>query len=75
MTRTIPQMVLITNVNIFDGRNEKLAELYGPEKAKDIHYAEAFEICEYGRRPALEELKKLFPIAQQPNETKEGKKM
>ncbi len=42
----------------------KLAELYGPEKAKDIQYAEAFEVCEYGRRPALEELKKLFPIAE-----------
>jgi LmbE family N-acetylglucosaminyl deacetylase len=42
----------------------KLAELYGEEKAKDIQYAEAFEICEYGRRPSLEELKKLFPIAE-----------
>jgi LmbE family N-acetylglucosaminyl deacetylase len=42
----------------------KLAELYGEEKAKDIQYAEAFEICEYGRRPSVEELKKLFPIAE-----------
>jgi len=42
---------------------DKLAELYGPEKAKDIQYAEAFEICEYGRRPSPQELKTLFPIS------------
>jgi LmbE family N-acetylglucosaminyl deacetylase len=43
---------------------DKLAEFYGPEKAKDIQYAEAFELCEYGRQPSAEELKKLFPIAE-----------
>jgi LmbE family N-acetylglucosaminyl deacetylase len=42
---------------------DKLVELYGPEKGKAVQYAEAFEICEYGRRPSAEELKKLFPIA------------
>lgn len=40
----------------------KLAQLYGQEKANSIRYAEAFEICEYGRRPNQEELKKLFPF-------------
>jgi len=30
-----------------------------------VKYAEAFEICEYGRRPSPEELKKLFPLAEQ----------
>ena len=44
---------------------EKLIELYGPEKGKTVQYAEAFEICEYGRRPAADELKKMFPIAEQ----------
>ncbi|MDX2150929.1 MAG: PIG-L family deacetylase [Bryobacteraceae bacterium] len=39
-----------------------LEEWYGPEKAKQIRHAEAFEICEYGRRPTKEELKKLFPF-------------
>ncbi len=29
----------------------KLAEWYGKEKAGKVQYAEAFEICEYGRRP------------------------
>ena len=40
----------------------KLAEFYGQDKAGAVKYAEAFEICEYGRRPGSEELKKLFPF-------------
>jgi len=40
----------------------KLAEFYGQEKADAVHHAEAFEICEYGRRPDSAELKKLFPF-------------
>ena len=40
----------------------KLAEFYGSDKAGSIRYAEAFEICEYGRRPNAEELKQLFPF-------------
>jgi len=40
---------------------EKLVELYGQDKAEKVTYAEAFELCEYGRRPSVEELKKLFP--------------
>lgn len=39
-----------------------LADYYGSEKAGEIKHAEAFEICEYGRRPAKEEIKKLFPF-------------
>lgn len=35
---------------------------YGEEKGKAIRFAEAFEVCEYGRRPTAEELKKLFPL-------------
>ena len=40
----------------------KLIELYGSEKAQKVRYAEAFELCEYGRRPSAEELKTLFPF-------------
>jgi LmbE family N-acetylglucosaminyl deacetylase len=40
----------------------KLAEFYGQDKANSIRHAEAFEICEYGRHPDQEELKKLFPF-------------
>jgi len=48
---------------IADRFREKLKELYGPERGAAVRYAEAFEICEYGRRPSAEELKKLFPVA------------
>jgi len=44
-----------------DQHRAKLIELYGEEKGKKVRYAEAFELCEYGSRPSIEELKKLFP--------------
>jgi LmbE family N-acetylglucosaminyl deacetylase len=40
----------------------KLAEWYGPEQGKAVRYAEAFEICEYGRQPTKEEIRQLFPF-------------
>ncbi len=40
----------------------KLIELYGEELGKKVRYAEAFEVCEYGRRPSKEQLRKLFPF-------------
>ncbi len=39
-----------------------LEKWYGPDRAKQIRHAEAFELCEYGRRPSEAELKKLFPF-------------
>jgi len=47
---------------IADRCRDKLIELYGEEKGKQVRYAEAFEICEYGRRPNAEELRQLFPF-------------
>ncbi|MEO8075211.1 MAG: PIG-L family deacetylase [Acidobacteriota bacterium] len=40
----------------------KLAELYGPDRAAAVHYAEAFEISEYGSRPNAAEIRRLFPF-------------
>lgn len=39
-----------------------LARWYGEEKASNIKYAEAFEICEYGRQPSEAEIRQLFPF-------------
>ena len=39
-----------------------LADWYGKEKAAKVQHAEAFEVCEYGRRPNKTELARLFPF-------------
>lgn len=39
-----------------------LESWYGKEKASAVQFAEAFEICEYGRQPGEEEIKRLFPM-------------
>jgi LmbE family N-acetylglucosaminyl deacetylase len=45
-----------------DTYRDKLIELYGEEKGKQVKYAEAFMVCEYGTRPDAEMLKELFPF-------------
>jgi LmbE family N-acetylglucosaminyl deacetylase len=40
----------------------KLAEWYGKERSDQVKYAEAFEVCEYGKTPDKAELKRLFPF-------------
>ena len=39
-----------------------LADWYGADKADKFEFAEAFEVCEYGRRPDKAELARLFPF-------------
>src|SRR5690349_13512230 len=41
---------------------ETLVKFYGQDRASKIHYAQAYEICEYGSRPADAELKTMFPF-------------
>jgi len=38
-----------------------LARRYGAERGRDVQHAEAFELCEYGRRPSVAELDEIFP--------------
>jgi len=39
-----------------------LEKWYGTDRAKLVKHAEAFEICEYGRRPTDDEIRQLFPM-------------
>ncbi len=41
---------------------DALATWYGPDKGKTVKYAEAFEVCEYGRRVTEKQIRKLFPF-------------
>jgi LmbE family N-acetylglucosaminyl deacetylase len=47
---------------VADKYRANLEEWYGKERGSKVQYAEAFEICEYGRRPDKAELKILFPF-------------
>jgi LmbE family N-acetylglucosaminyl deacetylase len=47
---------------INDNVLKSLVKWYGNDRAKNAKYAEAFEICEYGRRPSDEEIRRLFPF-------------
>lgn len=39
-----------------------LIKWYGPERGARINRAEAFELCEYGRQPDENDLRRLFPM-------------
>ncbi len=41
---------------------KELRQWYGDARGSVVQHAEAFEICEYGRRPDSAELKQLFPF-------------
>lgn len=41
---------------------DALVKFYGEERGRKIRYAQAFEICEYGRQPSQNELKQMFPF-------------
>lgn len=45
-----------------DRFRQRLADFYGKDKANGIRAAEAFELCEYGRQPSQDEIRKLFPF-------------
>jgi hypothetical protein len=39
-----------------------LVQWYGDAAGQAVKYAECFEICEYGRQPTRDELRRLFPF-------------
>ena len=46
---------------VADKYRERLIALYGKERGATVHFAEAFELSQYGRQAPIEELKGLFP--------------
>lgn len=50
------------NSSLADRFRGELTKWYPNEKAKNVRYAEAFEVCEYGRQPDEKELRRLFPF-------------
>ena len=55
------ELVRRQNVAVADLYRDRLIAQYGAERGRSVKYAEAFELCEYGRQPPAEELKKMFP--------------
>ena len=49
-----------------DRHRDTLIRWYGEENGKAVKYAEAFEICEYGRRPNADQIRELFPFFPKP---------
>ncbi len=45
-----------------DDIRESLVKWYGDKAGSKVKYAEAFEICEFGRRPDESEIRRLFPM-------------
>lgn len=41
---------------------KELIRRYGEKRGSEIRYAEAYQICEYGKQPTEEELKMIFPF-------------
>lgn len=50
------------NQEIPENIRKSLAKWYGTEKALNVKNAEAFEICEFGRKPSDDEIRGLFPM-------------
>lgn len=48
------------DTRVADRFRDRLIDIYGEEKGKQIQHAEAFELCEYGRQPSEQELFELF---------------
>ncbi|MBA3973572.1 MAG: GlcNAc-PI de-N-acetylase [Candidatus Solibacter sp.] len=47
---------------VSDAVRKTLVEQLGSEAAAKVKFVESFELCEYGRRPSIEELRAMFPL-------------
>jgi LmbE family N-acetylglucosaminyl deacetylase len=56
------EIVKKRNIAVADQYRDRLVALYGAERGKQVQYAEAFQMGQYGRQASAEELKQLFPM-------------
>jgi len=61
--RQVRDRTVSRDARVADNYRDKLAEIYGQDKARNIKCAEAFELCEYGRQASPQELRTLFPVS------------
>lgn len=61
--RAVKDWFRTRNQNLAERFRPLLLESYGPEKGKQVKYAEAFELCEYGQQPDKAAFQRLFPFA------------
>jgi hypothetical protein len=54
------ELVRRQSAAIADRYRDRLIAMYGDERGRAVKYAEAFELCEYGRQASPEELKTIF---------------
>ncbi|WP_236027534.1 PIG-L deacetylase family protein [Gelidibacter pelagius] len=47
---------------VSDNARASLTKWYGSEKAKKAKHVESFEVCEYGKQPTDEDIRRLFPM-------------
>jgi N-acetylglucosamine malate deacetylase 1 len=55
------EIVKKRNMSVAETYRDRLVALYGAEAGKQVQYAEAFQLGQYGRQASLDELKKMFP--------------
>ena len=58
----IDYLAALRKIKITKDIRSSLEKWYGKEKAALVTDAESFEICEYGRRPGDDEIRRLFPM-------------
>ena len=61
-----PQRRKAGEANTANKFRDTLIKWYGAEQGAAVKYAEAFEICEYGRRPNETQIRELFPFFPKP---------
>ena len=50
------------NADVANHYRDLLVQRYGEERGRQVRYAEAFELCQYGSQPSAAELSELFPM-------------